>query len=126
MKQVYDPETPARAFRVDEAAKQVVAAGNPPVISQFDQIAVEAALRVRAASTKRANEQTSRRADEQRSRRAEVGLGRGATGAPGLLRGRERRLARMALAASNGKRRPRSGALHRARKVAVKLDCLRP
>ena len=48
VKQVYDPETPPRAFKVDEAAKQVVPApGNPPVISQFDQIAVEAALRVR-------------------------------------------------------------------------------
>ncbi|HEX5139498.1 MAG TPA: electron transfer flavoprotein subunit beta/FixA family protein [Dehalococcoidia bacterium] len=50
VKQVPDPETPARAFRVDEAAKQVVPApGNPPVISQFDQIAVEAALRIRDA-----------------------------------------------------------------------------
>jgi electron transfer flavoprotein beta subunit len=48
VKQVYDPETPARAFKVDEAAKHVVPApGNPPVISQFDQIAVEAALRVK-------------------------------------------------------------------------------
>ena len=48
VKQVPDPETPARAFKVDETAKQVVPApGNPPVISQFDQIAVEAALRVR-------------------------------------------------------------------------------
>src|SRR5690606_7556681 len=51
VKQVPDPETPARAFKVDEAAKQVVPApGNPPVISQFDQIAVEAALRVREAA----------------------------------------------------------------------------
>lgn len=50
VKQVPDPETPARAFKVDEAAKQVIPApGNPPVISQFDQIAVEAALRVRDA-----------------------------------------------------------------------------
>ena len=50
VKQVPDPETPARAFKVDEAAKQVVPApGIPPVISQFDQIAVEAALRVRDA-----------------------------------------------------------------------------
>jgi electron transfer flavoprotein beta subunit len=50
VKQVPDPETPARAFKVDEAAKQVVPApGNPPVISQFDQIAVEAALRVKDA-----------------------------------------------------------------------------
>ena len=50
VKQVPDPETPARAFRVDEAAKRVIPApGNPPVISQFDQIAVEAALRVKDA-----------------------------------------------------------------------------
>jgi electron transfer flavoprotein beta subunit len=50
VKQVPDPETPARAFKIDEAAKQVIPApGNPPVISQFDQIAVEAALRVRDA-----------------------------------------------------------------------------
>ncbi len=50
VKQVPDPETPARAFKVDEAAKQVVPApGIPPVISQFDQIAVEAALRIRDA-----------------------------------------------------------------------------
>jgi electron transfer flavoprotein beta subunit len=50
VKQVPDPETPARAFKVDEAAKQVIPApGIAPVISQFDQIAVEAALRVRDA-----------------------------------------------------------------------------
>lgn len=48
VKQVPDPETPASAFRVDEAAKRVLPApGIAPVISQFDQIAVEAALRVR-------------------------------------------------------------------------------
>ena len=51
VKQVPDPETPASAFKVDEAAKKVVpAAGIAPVISQFDQIAVEAALRVRDAA----------------------------------------------------------------------------
>jgi electron transfer flavoprotein beta subunit len=51
VKQVPDPETPARAFKVDEAAKQVVPApGIAPVISQFDQIAVEAALRVKDAA----------------------------------------------------------------------------
>ena len=50
VKQVPDPETPARAFKVDEATRQVVpAAGTPPVISQFDQIAVEAALRIKDA-----------------------------------------------------------------------------
>jgi electron transfer flavoprotein beta subunit len=48
VKQVPDPETPARAFKVDEAARRVIPApGIAPVISQFDQIAVEAALRVR-------------------------------------------------------------------------------
>jgi electron transfer flavoprotein beta subunit len=50
VKQVPDPETPASAFKVDEAAKRVVpAAGIPPVISQFDAIAVEAALRIKDA-----------------------------------------------------------------------------
>lgn len=50
VKQVPDPETPQSAFKVDEAAKKVVPApGIAPVISQFDQIAVEAALRVRDA-----------------------------------------------------------------------------
>ncbi len=48
VKQVPDPETPARAFKVDEAAKKVIPApGIAPVISQFDQIAVEAALRAK-------------------------------------------------------------------------------
>jgi electron transfer flavoprotein beta subunit len=48
VKQVPDPETPARAFKVDSAAKRVEPApGNPPVINQFDQLAVEAALRIR-------------------------------------------------------------------------------
>ena len=51
VKQVPDPETPQSAFKVDEAAKKVVPApGISPVISQFDQIAVEAALRVRDAA----------------------------------------------------------------------------
>jgi electron transfer flavoprotein beta subunit len=50
VKQVPDPETPPSAFSVDEAAKKVVpATGIPPVISQFDAIAVEAALRIRDA-----------------------------------------------------------------------------
>jgi electron transfer flavoprotein beta subunit len=50
VKQVPDPETPASAFKVDEATKKAVPApGIAPVISQFDQIAVEAALRVKEA-----------------------------------------------------------------------------
>ena len=48
VKQVPDPETPASAFRVDEGTKKVMPApGIAPVISQFDAIAVEAALRVK-------------------------------------------------------------------------------
>jgi len=55
VKQVPDPEAPASAFKVDEAAKKVTAAaGVAPVISQFDALAVEAALRIKdaAADTK--------------------------------------------------------------------------
>lgn len=48
VKQVPDPETPASQFKVDEAAKRVLPVqGIPPVISQFDALAVEAALRIR-------------------------------------------------------------------------------
>jgi len=48
VKQVPDPEAPASAFKVDEAAKKVIpAAGVASVVSQFDALAVEAALRVR-------------------------------------------------------------------------------
>jgi electron transfer flavoprotein beta subunit len=51
VKQVPDPETPSSAFKVDEAAKRVIQApGIAPVISQFDQIAVEAALRLKDAA----------------------------------------------------------------------------
>jgi electron transfer flavoprotein beta subunit len=50
VKQIPDPETPAAAFRVDEAAKKVLPAqGISPVISPFDAQAVEAALRIRDA-----------------------------------------------------------------------------
>jgi len=50
VKQVPDPETPPSSFRVDEVANKVVpAAGVQPVISQFDAIAAEAALRIRDA-----------------------------------------------------------------------------
>jgi electron transfer flavoprotein beta subunit len=50
VKQIPDPETPASAFRVDEAAKKVIPAqGIAPVISPFDAQAVEAALRIRDA-----------------------------------------------------------------------------
>lgn len=50
VKQIPDPETPAAAFKVDEAAKKVLPAqGIAPVISPFDAQAVEAALRIRDA-----------------------------------------------------------------------------
>jgi electron transfer flavoprotein beta subunit len=50
VKQILDPETPASAFKVDEAAKRVIPAqGMSPVINPFDAQAVEAALRVRDA-----------------------------------------------------------------------------
>ena len=51
VKQIPDPETPAAAFKLDEAAMQVVAApGVSPVINPFDQQGVEAALRLREAA----------------------------------------------------------------------------
>ena len=47
VKQIQDPETPAAAFKVDEAAMKVLpATGIQPVISPFDAQAVEAALRI--------------------------------------------------------------------------------
>ena len=50
VKQVPDPEAPASAFKVDEAAKRVIPAGGvAQVVSQFDGIAVEAALRIKDA-----------------------------------------------------------------------------
>ena len=46
-KQIPDPETPPAAFRVDEANNEVIPAqGIPPVLSQFDGMAAEAALRI--------------------------------------------------------------------------------
>ena len=46
-KQILDPETPPSAFRIDEARNEVVPApGISPVLSQFDGMAAEAALRI--------------------------------------------------------------------------------
>ena len=46
-KQIPDPETPPAAFRVDEAKNEVIPAqGISPVLSQFDGMAAEAALRI--------------------------------------------------------------------------------
>ena len=50
VKQVPDPEAPPASFKVDTAANKVVPPpGVPPVISTFDETAVEAALRLKDA-----------------------------------------------------------------------------
>lgn len=49
-KQVIDPEAPPASFKVDNSANKVVPpAGVPPVISPFDEQAIEAALRIKDA-----------------------------------------------------------------------------
>jgi electron transfer flavoprotein beta subunit len=50
-KQIPDPETPPSAFRIDATSNKVVPAqGIAPVLSQFDGIAAEAALRIKEAN----------------------------------------------------------------------------
>jgi len=50
VKQVIDPEAPPASFKIDIANNSVVPpAGVPPVISPFDEQAVEAALRIKDA-----------------------------------------------------------------------------
>ena len=49
-KQVLDPDIPARDFKVDEDAKCVVPPPNvSPVISNFDEYAIEAAVQLKEA-----------------------------------------------------------------------------
>jgi len=51
VKQVPDPEAPPASFKIDPATNKVVPPpGVPPVISPFDEQAVEAALRIKDAS----------------------------------------------------------------------------
>ncbi|MBN1190680.1 MAG: electron transfer flavoprotein subunit beta/FixA family protein [Dehalococcoidales bacterium] len=48
VKQVIDPEAPPSSFKIDASTNQVVPpTGMPPVISTFDEYAVEAALRIK-------------------------------------------------------------------------------
>ncbi|MBI2304294.1 MAG: electron transfer flavoprotein subunit beta/FixA family protein [Chloroflexi bacterium] len=48
VKQVPDPETPPASFRIDPGTNKVIPAqGIAPVISTFDELAVEAALRIK-------------------------------------------------------------------------------
>ena len=50
LKQVIDPEMPTSAFRVDGEARRVVPPSTiPPVINDFDEVALEAALRIKDA-----------------------------------------------------------------------------
>ena len=50
VKQVPDPEGPTSAFEVDAAARKVTPKGIPPVLSPFDENALEAAIRVKEAA----------------------------------------------------------------------------
>ena len=50
-KQIPDPETPPSAFKIDATTNEVIPAqGFQPVLSQFDGIAAEAALRIKEAA----------------------------------------------------------------------------
>lgn len=47
VKQVPDPEAPTSAYKIDNEGKRVVVIGVPPVVSPFDENALEAALRIK-------------------------------------------------------------------------------
>jgi electron transfer flavoprotein beta subunit len=49
IKQVPDPEAPISGYRIDSEAKRVTPVGVPPVISPFDENALEIALRLKEA-----------------------------------------------------------------------------
>jgi electron transfer flavoprotein beta subunit len=50
-KQVLDPETPSSIFKIDRDARRAVSPpGSDPVVNGFDEIAVEAALRIRESA----------------------------------------------------------------------------
>ncbi len=49
MKQVPDPEGPPAAFQLDQEQNKVVPSGIPPVLSSYDENALEAALQFREA-----------------------------------------------------------------------------
>jgi electron transfer flavoprotein beta subunit len=50
IKQVLDPEAPVSAYEVDEEAKVMTQKGVPPMMSPFDENALEAALRIKEAT----------------------------------------------------------------------------
>ena len=49
IKQVSDPEAPSSAYKIDADTNRVVLKGIPPVLSPFDENALEAALRIKDA-----------------------------------------------------------------------------
>jgi len=50
IKQIIDPETPAVAFKIDpEAKRAIVPEGRKLVVSDYDEVALEAALRIKEA-----------------------------------------------------------------------------
>jgi electron transfer flavoprotein beta subunit len=49
IKQVLDPEAPTSAYKVDNETKRMTQKGVPPVMSPFDENALEAALRIKDA-----------------------------------------------------------------------------
>ncbi len=49
LKQVTDPEAPAASFKIIPEAKKIVAEGVPPVISPYDESALELALKIKDA-----------------------------------------------------------------------------
>jgi electron transfer flavoprotein beta subunit len=50
IKQVLDPEAPTSTYKVDDATRRMTQKGVPPVMSPFDENALEAALRIKAAN----------------------------------------------------------------------------
>ena len=51
IKQVLDPEAPSYSFRVDSDTRLIKGEGVPPVISPYDESALELALRIKEATT---------------------------------------------------------------------------
>ena len=47
LKQVPDPEAPSSVYRIDDDGRHVICKGVPPVISTYDENALEAALRIK-------------------------------------------------------------------------------
>jgi len=49
VKQIPDPEAPTSVYKVDSEGKHIVLTGVPPVISPFDENALQAAIRIKTA-----------------------------------------------------------------------------